>query len=62
MCKASAESNLKAGGGDPRGLNNGILYMLFLPYLIVASIGYWWWRNRKSEQQVGELTEADFAE
>ncbi|MBK8426223.1 MAG: hypothetical protein IPL27_09785 [Lewinellaceae bacterium] len=61
MCKASAETNLKAGGGDPQGLNAGILYMLMLPYLLVGSIGYWWWRNRKSETvQVTELTDADF--
>lgn len=61
MCKASAETNLKAGGGDPQGLNAGILYMLMLPYLLVGSMGYWWWRNRKSETvQVTELTDADF--
>ena len=61
MCKASAETNLKAGGGDPQGLNAGILYRLMLPYLLVGSIGYWWWRNRKSETvQVTELTDADF--
>jgi len=61
MCKASAETNLKAGGGDPQGLNAGILYMLMLPYILVGSIGYWWWRNRKSETvQVTELTDADF--
>jgi len=61
MCKASAETNLKAGGGDPQGLNAGILYMLMLPYILVGSIGYWWWRNRKSEtQQVSDLTDADF--
>lgn len=60
MCKAAAESNIKSGGGDPRGLNGGILYMLMLPYLVVGSIGYWWWRNRKSEsQQVVELTDED---
>ncbi|MCC6282205.1 MAG: hypothetical protein IT262_16500 [Saprospiraceae bacterium] len=61
MCKASAEANLKAGGGDPKGLNAGILYMLMLPYLLVASIGFWWWRNRKKEiQQVSDLTDSDF--
>lgn len=51
MCKASAEANLKNGGGDPRGLNAGILYMLSLPYLLVFGIGYWWWRNRRQERQ-----------
>lgn len=55
MCKASAEANLKNGGGDPRGLNAGILYMLAMPYLLVFGIGYWWWSNRKKEaQEIGE--------
>jgi hypothetical protein len=62
MCKGAAEANLKQGGGDPRGLNNGILYMLAMPYLLVGCIGYWWWRNRKKDQQAGDLTEGDFVE
>ncbi len=62
MCKASAEANLKNGGGDPRGLNAGILYMLLLPYLLVSGIGYWWWRNRRQErQEVAEFSEDDWA-
>lgn len=62
MCKASAEANLKTGGGDPRGLNAGILYMFMLPYLIVMGIGIWWWRNRKSEhREASEFSEEDFA-
>lgn len=51
MCKMSAESNLKNGGTDGQGLNNGILYMLATPYLIVFGIGYFWWRNRKKEEE-----------
>lgn len=46
MCRMSAESNLKNGGTEGRGLNNGILYMLSLPYLLVATLGYIWYRNR----------------
>jgi len=46
MCRMSAESNLENGGTEGKGLNNGILYMLSLPYLLVASLGYIWYRNR----------------
>jgi hypothetical protein len=61
MCKGAAEANLRQGGGDPKGLNNGILYMLSIPYLLVGGIGYWWWRNRRQEkEQVADLTEEDF--
>ena len=55
MCRMSAESNLKNGGEAGRGLNNGILYMLATPYLIIGGIAYMWWRNRKQEQ--GALVE-----
>ena len=62
MCKASAEANLKAGGGNPQGLNTGILYILALPYLLVMGIGFWWWSNlRKERQELTELSEEDFA-
>lgn len=51
MCRMSAESNLKDGGTAGRGLNAGILYMLSMPYLLVAGLGYIWWRNRKTEEE-----------
>ena len=60
MCRMSAESNLKNGGTQGRGLNTGILYMLSLPYLIVGSIGYWWWRtNRRADRQESDTREMD---
>ncbi len=52
MCRMSAESNLKNGGTDGRGLNTGILYMLAMPYTLVAIIGFWWWRNRKQGEHI----------
>lgn len=43
MCKATAEQ------GDQTGLNLGILYLFLAPYLIVGTIGFFWWKNRKKE-------------
>ncbi len=48
MCKLSAESNLRDGGTQGKGLNNGILYMFAMPYLIVGTLGYLWYKNRKN--------------
>ncbi len=48
MCKISAESNLRDGGSAGRGLNNGILYMFALPYLLVGSMAYVWYKNKKN--------------
>lgn len=49
MCKMAAESNLKNGGEAGRGLNDGILYMLGLPYVIIGTIGGIWYYNRRKE-------------
>lgn len=57
MCKMSAESNLKSGGTTGKGLNAGILYMLALPYTLLGTFGYIWWKNnrRKEEDEVEVL-------
>lgn len=47
MCKMTAESNLNDGGSGGKGLNAGILFILSLPYLLVGSIGYLWWKNQR---------------
>ncbi|WP_020534089.1 hypothetical protein [Lewinella cohaerens] len=52
MCRMTAESNLANGGQEGEGLNNGILYMLATPYLLIGVIGYVWWRNRKKNDEV----------
>lgn len=50
MCKMSAESNLNQGGSAGKGLNNGILFMLCTPYILIGIVGFVWWRNRKEEE------------
>jgi hypothetical protein len=55
MCKLSAEQNLKAGGTAGKGLNAGILYMFSAPYLLVGGIAYFWYINRKKEEDEEEI-------
>ncbi len=39
MCKQAAESSLKSDAGSiARGLNSGILYLMAVPYLMIAFI------------------------
>lgn len=52
MCRMSVQSNLQNGGTDGQGLNMGILYMLATPYLIVFGVGYFWWKNRKKDEEM----------
>ena len=49
MCRVSAEQNLKMGGSAGKGLNKGILFMLACPYVIVSTMGFIWYKNRKKE-------------
>ncbi|MCB0662258.1 MAG: hypothetical protein KDC24_05940 [Saprospiraceae bacterium] len=49
MCRMSAESNLANGGTAGAGLNAGILYMLATPYLLVAAVGFIWYKNRRKD-------------
>ena len=59
MCRMAADSNLENGGTAGKGLNAGILYMLSLPYVMVAGLGIWWYRNRKKEEDVDLQAELD---
>ena len=47
LCKSSAESSLKEGNTQAKGLNMGIMYLLVMPYLLVGGIGYYWYMNQK---------------
>lgn len=47
MCKAVAESNSNGGGAVADGLNNGIVYLMFFPYLLAVTVGVLWYRHNK---------------
>lgn len=55
MCRMAADSNLKDGGTEGKGLNTGILYILAMPYTLVMVMGYIWYRNKK-EVNLSEST------
>jgi heme/copper-type cytochrome/quinol oxidase subunit 2 len=50
MCRMSAEANLKDGGSMAAGLNRGIIYLLIIPYVLIGTIGFLWWRNKRAVQ------------
>ncbi len=49
MCKTSLEEARKSGSEVGSTLNNGILYLLALPYSIAMVFGFIYWRNRKKK-------------
>jgi hypothetical protein len=48
MCRATIENNLSNGDiGIGAGLNFGILYLFIFPYLALATVGFFWYRNSR---------------
>jgi len=50
LCKANAESNLKAGGTIAKGLNTGILYLMTIPYIILATLFFIFFKKQITEK------------
>jgi len=47
MCKAVVEANLKSGGSIGAGLNDGILYLMAMPYISMIVVGLVWYNLKK---------------
>jgi hypothetical protein len=48
MCRATLENNVSNGNpGIALGINFGIMYLFFAPYLAVSVIAYLWYRTSK---------------
>lgn len=50
MCKAVAESDLEGGGTAAQGINEGILYLMFIPYLLIGGVGYFIYKHYKKNK------------
>tara|TARA_B100001173_G_scaffold286762_1_gene274664 strand:- start:516 stop:746 length:231 start_codon:yes stop_codon:yes gene_type:complete len=51
MCKAVVETNLESGGSIGAGLNDGILYLMAIPYISMIAIGFIWYRMRSEPKR-----------
>ena len=50
MCKAVVEANLKEGGSAGAGLNEGILYLMAMPYIAVLLFGIFYLLQKRKKQ------------
>lgn len=46
MCRAVVES--EAGGKTAEGLNNGIVYLMSIPYILMAGLAFFVYRKVRS--------------
>ncbi|AFL80370.1 hypothetical protein Aeqsu_0867 [Aequorivita sublithincola DSM 14238] len=49
MCRAVLES--EEGGQAAKGINNGIVYLMIFPYVLVGGVGYAIYRSRKKARE-----------
>ena len=49
MCRAVLES--EESGEVAKGINNGIIYLMLFPYLLIAGIGYAIYRSRQKNKE-----------
>ncbi len=47
QCSVCTKTASQMGEKPARGLNQGILYLMFAPFAIVGVVGYQWWKNNK---------------
>lgn len=52
MCSLNAENSATNGNTQGKGLNDGILFLLAIPYLVAVGIGMLWYtRYRKNQSK-----------
>ena len=50
MCKSVVESNIDGGSSIGSGLNDGILYLMVMPYIALLLVAFIWTRYRKANR------------
>jgi hypothetical protein len=47
QCSICAKTVMQMGDKPAQGFNNGILYLMVIPYLAIGAVAYKWWQNEK---------------
>ncbi|WP_375558777.1 hypothetical protein ACE193_13625 [Bernardetia sp. OM2101] len=57
MCRATVETNYNNGAGEASTrLNSGILYLLCMPYILIGTVAFFWYRNKQKNKRNGKRT------
>ena len=52
MCKSALETNLQSGGTKGAGINEGILYLMAMPYIAMLLFGILYYFQKRSKQSI----------
>ena len=47
QCSICTKTAQQLGHKPAKGLNTGIIYLMFAPFAIIGAVGYRWWRNNR---------------
>jgi hypothetical protein len=50
MCKSVVESNIEGGSSIGAGINDGILYLMVMPYIALAIVALVWSKYNKRQK------------
>lgn len=50
QCSICTKTASQLGKQSAEGLNGGIVYLMFVPFIIGGYIGYRWWKQEKADQ------------
>ena len=51
QCSICTKTAQQLGEKPAQGLNSGILYLMFTPFILVGFIGYRWYKNNKEVEE-----------
>ena len=55
LCRAVLESDDEATVALAEGINSGIIYLMFIPYILMGTVGYFIYRHYKKNNQTEEV-------
>lgn len=47
QCSICAKTVMQMGDGPAKGFNDGIIYLMVVPYIAIGIVAYKWWQNEK---------------
>lgn len=54
MCTINAEQGVKNGNTQAKGINSGVMYLMAIPYLMIAGLGILWYKKFRSPRTVNK--------
>jgi hypothetical protein len=54
MCSISAEQGSKNGNTQTKGINDGVLFLLAAPFVLIAGVGGLWYFKYHKDQSIAQ--------